>query len=106
MNSSNVGFRNYTDPTYDDSTMCTIQGKDTNNIYDHRKFPEYFSLLTVLLPLTSASVERLRLLLVVLEISAYVFDMFEGFFLSWNMQTCLQNIIAHCFCIKNSISLT
>jgi hypothetical protein len=47
----------------------------------------------VLLPLTSASVERLRLLLVVLEISAYVYDMFEGFFLSWNMQTCLQNII-------------
>ena len=35
MNSSNVGFRNNTDPTYDDSTMCTIQGKDTNKIYDH-----------------------------------------------------------------------
>jgi hypothetical protein len=28
MNSNNVGFRNNTDPTYDDSTMCTIQGKD------------------------------------------------------------------------------
>jgi hypothetical protein len=35
MNSNNVDFRNKTDPTYDDSTMCTIQGKDTNNIYDH-----------------------------------------------------------------------
>jgi hypothetical protein len=30
MNSSKVGFRNNTDPKYDDSTMCTIQGKDTN----------------------------------------------------------------------------
>ena len=33
--SSNVGFRSNTDPTYDYSTMGTIQRKDTNSIYDH-----------------------------------------------------------------------
>jgi hypothetical protein len=33
--SSNVGFISNTDPTYDYSTMGTIQRKDTNSIYDH-----------------------------------------------------------------------
>ena len=33
--SSNVGFRSNTDPTYDYSTMGTIQRKDANSIYDH-----------------------------------------------------------------------
>jgi hypothetical protein len=33
--SSNVGFRSNTDPTYDYSTMGTIQRKYINSIYDH-----------------------------------------------------------------------
>jgi hypothetical protein len=33
--SSNVGSRSNTDPTYDVSTMGTIQKNDANSIYDH-----------------------------------------------------------------------
>ena len=33
--SSNLGSRSNTDPTYDHSTMGTIQWKDTSSIYDH-----------------------------------------------------------------------
>ena len=35
FNSSNVGPRSNTDPSYDYSTMGTTQKKDVNSIYDH-----------------------------------------------------------------------